>query len=182
MPCVHGWVASLHRQPARHRAALPPRTTTQRSGSLCARKKKKQNKTKQKMGCLSRKKKVEPEPEEEETDWVDSSERENQDMEKERRGEHLDKKELEETHKAFSAAASTFGSGNGETLSASKLADGHPESRGNPLARRIFASFSEKKDGTLSKDDWVAACCVLSSRGSKANKARTAFQARLHAV
>ena len=39
---------------------------------------------------------------------------------------------------------------------------------GNPLSKRIFASFSEKKDGTLSKEDWVAACCVLSSRGSKA--------------
>ena len=131
------------------------------------------------MGCFGRKKKVEPEPEEEETDWIDKSKRENLDMDKERRGELLDKKELDETHKAFGAAISTFGSGSGETLSASKLADGHPEARGNPMARRIFESFSEKKDGTLSKEDWVAACCVLSSTGSKANKARTAFQARL---
>jgi Ca2+-binding EF-hand superfamily protein len=58
-----------------------------------------------------------------------------------------------------------------------KLAASHGEARGNPLARRVLASFSTAKDGTLSQQDWVAACCVLSSRGSKANKARTAFQA-----
>lgn len=129
--------------------------------------------------CFRRKKKVEPEPEEDETDWVDGAERQNADLDKERRGEFMDKKELEAAHKAFGEAAAKFGSGSGgETLSASKLAEGHGESRGNPLAKRIFASFSEKQDGTLSKEDWVAACCVLSSRGSKANKARTAFQAR----
>jgi hypothetical protein len=47
----------------------------------------------------------------------------------ERRGELLDTKELEATHKAFSAATAKFGSG-GETLSASKLAESHDESRG----------------------------------------------------
>ena len=128
---------------------------------------------------------MEPEPEpEEETEWVDGTERLAADLDKERRGELLNAKELEATHKAFSAATSTFasssgGGGGGEVaLSSSKLAEGHPESRGNPLARRIFASFSDKNDGTLSKENWVAACCVLSSRGSRANKARTAFQAR----
>lgn len=129
--------------------------------------------------CFRRKIKVEPEPEEDETDWVDGAERQNADLDKERRGEFLDKKDVEAVHKAFGEAAARFGSGSGgETLSASKLAEGHGESRGNPLAKRIFASFSEKQDGTLGKEDWVAACCVLSSGGSKANKARTAFQAR----
>eukprot|EP00227_Mantoniella_beaufortii_P020537 CAMPEP_0197588300 /NCGR_PEP_ID=MMETSP1326-20131121/9635_1 /TAXON_ID=1155430 /ORGANISM="Genus nov. species nov., Strain RCC2288" /LENGTH=143 /DNA_ID=CAMNT_0043153111 /DNA_START=190 /DNA_END=618 /DNA_ORIENTATION=+ len=132
------------------------------------------------MGCFGRKKKVEPVDDAEDSEWVDQSERADADLNAERRGELLGKKELEEVHKAFAAAAGAFGvvgggAGGGE-LSCSKLAGAHGEARGNPLAGRIFASFSERKDGTLTKEDWVAACCVLSSRGGRANKARTAFQ------
>ena len=62
-------------------------------------------------------------------------------------------------------------------LSARRLGENHPQCRGNPLAGRILASFSEKRDGGLRKKDWIAACAVLHPDGSYPNKARAGFDA-----
>jgi Ca2+-binding EF-hand superfamily protein len=62
-------------------------------------------------------------------------------------------------------------------LSARRLGENHPQCRGNPLAGRILASFSEKRDGGLRAKDWIAACAVLHPDGSYPNKARAGFHA-----
>ena len=110
---------------------------------------------------------------ESEAEWVAPELKLDEDLVKERRGELLDEKALEAVKKAFDAALGQYGDAG--AISASKLAERHPMFAGNPLARRIMESFSEAGDGTLTRDDWVAACVVLSPGGSRANKARTAF-------
>ena len=62
-------------------------------------------------------------------------------------------------------------------VSARRLGENHPQCRGNPLAGRILATFSEKQDGGLRKKDWIAACAVLHPDGSYPNKARAGFHA-----
>jgi Ca2+-binding EF-hand superfamily protein len=62
-------------------------------------------------------------------------------------------------------------------LSARRLGENHPQARGNPLAGRILATFSAKRDGGVREEDWIAACVVLHPDGSYANKARAGFEA-----
>ena len=62
-------------------------------------------------------------------------------------------------------------------VSARRLGEHHPQCRGNPLAGRILASFSERRDGGLRLKDWIAACAVLHPDGSYPNKARAGFHA-----
>lgn len=71
----------------------------------------------------------------------------------------------------------TFDRDKDNALSARKLGEHHPQARGNPLAYRIFNSFSKKKDGGLRAEDWQTACIVLHPTGSYPNKAKAGFQA-----
>ena len=114
--------------------------------------------------------------------WSSLEDKLGHELEAERRGDGIPRAEIDAMRAAYVAALREYGSGDakrGRKLSANKLGMLHPEARGNPLAPRIFASFSSTRDGKLSEEDWIAACVVMHGEfGSVANKARTAFQAR----